>query len=177
MNSKSTFKVAKVCIFVGFIFSSFSLAGCASTNGSFGCPSTGTTMCKRLDEVNKMVDEGKISAKEKNEKGPIDQAQSNSLAPSASNIPNDSEQHTFNNSSDRDSDAIATDGTFNNFSEPFADQYQPGEPLRYGETVMQVWIAPHTDKEDVFHQASVINMVVQDGQWIGDPVSSEESND
>jgi hypothetical protein len=36
------------------------LAGCAGLNSQFDCPMPPGVMCKSLDEVNKMVDQGKL---------------------------------------------------------------------------------------------------------------------
>jgi conjugal transfer pilus assembly protein TraV len=50
--------------------------------------------------------------------------------------------------------------------------YKPGEPLRYGETVQRIWIAPYEDTEGNYHQESVLYTIVKDGHWIGTPVQS-----
>jgi hypothetical protein len=36
------------------------LAGCAGLNSQFDCPMPPGVMCKSLDEVNRMVDQGKL---------------------------------------------------------------------------------------------------------------------
>jgi len=46
---------------------------------------------------------------------------------------------------------------------------QKGEPLRYDETVMRVWIAPYEDLSGNYHQESDIYSVVKPGHWIGYP--------
>lgn len=53
--------------------------------------------------------------------------------------------------------------------------YQPGTPLRYGETVQRIWIAPFEDTEGNYHQDSVMYAVVKGGHWIGSPVKSIQS--
>lgn len=51
----------------------------------------------------------------------------------------------------------------NNFS-------KDGEPLRYSETVMRVWVAPFEDKEGNYHQESDIYTITKNGKWIGAPL-------
>lgn len=49
------------------------------------------------------------------------------------------------------------------------------EPLRYGETVMRVWVAPYEDTAGNYHQESDIYTVVKPSHWIGFP--PKESNE
>jgi conjugal transfer pilus assembly protein TraV len=53
-----------------------------------------------------------------------------------------------------------------------AAQYYPGAPLRYGETVQRIWVAPYEDTEKNYHQDSVMYSIVKDGHWIGTPPKS-----
>jgi len=43
------------------------------------------------------------------------------------------------------------------------------EPLRYGETVMRVWVAPYEDTVGNYHQESDIYTIVKPAHWIGYP--------
>ncbi|HIF0232789.1 TPA: type IV conjugative transfer system lipoprotein TraV [Legionella pneumophila] len=52
---------------------------------------------------------------------------------------------------------------------PLVLEGRPGEPLRYGEGVMRVWVAPYEDIEGNYHQASQVYSVVQKGHWIQNP--------
>ncbi len=52
---------------------------------------------------------------------------------------------------------------------PLVMEGRPGDPLRYGEGVMRVWIAPYEDTEGSYHQASQVYSVVQKGHWIQNP--------
>ncbi len=52
---------------------------------------------------------------------------------------------------------------------PYAMEGHPGAPLRYGEGVMRLWIAPFEDKDGNFHQANQIYSVVREGHWILNP--------
>jgi len=52
-----------------------------------------------------------------------------------------------------------------------------GEPLRYGETVQRVWVAPFEDKQGNYHQESDIYTVVKPGHWIGTPLKEINAED
>jgi len=54
---------------------------------------------------------------------------------------------------------------------PMKTSYYPGEPLRYGETVQRVWVAPFEDTEGNYHQDNFIYTVSKGGHWIGSPVN------
>lgn len=47
-----------------------------------------------------------------------------------------------------------------------------GEPLRYGETVQRVWIAPYEDTSGNYHQESEVYTVARPGKWIGNPLAA-----
>lgn len=42
-----------------------------------------------------------------------------------------------------------------------------GQPLRYGEIVQRVWMAPYIDLNDVYHQPQVMYAVVKPAHWAG----------
>lgn len=54
-------------------------------------------------------------------------------------------------------------------------QYLPGSPIRYGETVQRIWIAPYEDTVGNYHQDSIIYSVMKGGHWIGQPVKTIQS--
>jgi conjugal transfer pilus assembly protein TraV len=43
------------------------------------------------------------------------------------------------------------------------------EPLRYGETVQRIWIAPFEDTAGNYHQESEVYTVAKTSHWIGNP--------
>lgn len=51
-------------------------------------------------------------------------------------------------------------------SNPLVVKGRPGEPLRYEEGVMRLWIAPYEDTDGNYHQANQVYSVVKEGQWI-----------
>ena len=54
--------------------------------------------------------------------------------------------------------------------------FKNSEPLRYGETVMRVWVAPFEDKEGNYHQESDIYTITKPGSWIGVPPKELDVN-
>lgn len=48
----------------------------------------------------------------------------------------------------------------------------PGAPIRYGETVQRIWIAPYEDTEGNYHQDNLIYTIMKGGHWIGKPVKT-----
>jgi conjugal transfer pilus assembly protein TraV len=50
--------------------------------------------------------------------------------------------------------------------------YHGGAPLRYGETVQRIWVAPYEDTEGNYHQDSLMYSIVKRGYWIGSPLKS-----
>jgi conjugal transfer pilus assembly protein TraV len=58
---------------------------------------------------------------------------------------------------------------------PVASTFVPGQPIRYGETVQRIWIAPYEDTEGNYHQDNLIYSVIKPGAWIGKPVKTVHS--
>lgn len=48
---------------------------------------------------------------------------------------------------------------------------QVGLPLRFNETVQNMWIAPFVDTEGNYHWSQMISLVIQPGHWVGAPAS------
>lgn len=63
----------------------------------------------------------------------------------------------------------------NDFDQYSYTTFKPGQPIRYGETVQRIWLAPYEDNEGNYHQENIIYTVVKDGHWIGYPVRSIKS--
>ena len=49
---------------------------------------------------------------------------------------------------------------------------QAGAPIRYGESVARIWIAPFEDKAGNYHEPSYVYTVIQPSHWMGAPVKS-----
>lgn len=119
------------------------LTACASLNSSYDCPNQAGVMCKSLDQINSMVDSGQIPCRNQ----PV--VTSHCKKCSSKKI----EQIQFQPYN------LTTD-------------YQPGTPLRYGETVQRIWVSPFEDTEGNYHQDSMVYAIVKEGHWIGSPVKS-----
>ena len=123
------------------------LSGCAGLNSGFSCPMKPGQLCNSLDQVNTLVDQGKIGS---------DASAANS---SATN-------HTVSAIADKDSVM------------PYPlPALKVGDPLRYGESVMRIWVAPYEDKAGNYYQPTILYSVVHPGHWIGDPVSTVTNDD
>ena len=55
---------------------------------------------------------------------------------------------------------------------PGVDTPQSGAPLRYGETMQNIWIAPYVTKDGSYMWASMASIIITPGHWIGEPVSA-----
>lgn len=132
---------------------SIGLTGCAEMNSDFTCPMTNGMQCKRIDQVNNSVDQGEIDTTG------MDATTSASGA---------SQQYT------PDTNVQAA-----NIIQPYPNDGEavPGQPLRYGESVMRLWIAPYEDTQDNYHAPSLVYTVVQSGHWTGIPVQEIKGNE
>lgn len=68
---------------------------------------------------------------------------------------------------------VAGNAEFQSF--PVQTTFVPGQPIRYGETVQRIWIAPYEDTEGNYHQDSLMYAIMKEGHWIGRPVKTVNS--
>ena len=47
-----------------------------------------------------------------------------------------------------------------------------GMPLRYGEAVQNVWIAPYVDQGGNYHWPQMVSVIVSPGHWVGAPLNA-----
>lgn len=121
------------------------LTGCAGLNSKFDCPMKPGVMCESLDKVNTQVDQGVLGGSEGSD-CPTCHAHSASASQVSVNP---------------------------NFRTPYPmAAMNPGDPVRYGETVMRIWFAPFEDKDGNYHQPNIIYTVIKPGHWIGQPVKA-----
>ena len=130
------------------LISVLTLTGCAEMNSDFTCPMTNGMQCKRIDQVNTMVDTGDIDTTGQD-------------APTSS--PSSGSAVTVSQ------DAKVSPANFI-YPYPKDGEAVPGQPLRYGESVMRLWIAPYEDTQDNYHTPSIVYTVVKSGHWIDQPV-------
>lgn len=67
---------------------------------------------------------------------------------------------------------VTIDHTFESYT-PMTPESM-ATPIRYAETVERIWIAPFTDTDGNYHDASLIYTIVKGGSWINDPVHEME---
>ncbi len=135
---------AKLILITILLMGSVLLTGCASLNNKFDCSLKPGVMCKSIDQVNTQVDQGVLGG--------------NSTA------------STCKKCNAVNSKQINTRG---NFITPSPNlTLNPGDPIRYGETVMRVWMAPFEDKDGNYYQPTVLYTVIKPGHWMGQPVKA-----
>jgi conjugal transfer pilus assembly protein TraV len=120
-------------------------AACSNMNSSFDCPNKAGVNCKSLDQVNGMVDSGQLRGRAAFSE-PSEPVATAKVA------------------------VIADNMEFASY--PLKTDFRPGQPLRYGETVQRIWIAPYEDTEGNYHQDSMMYTILKDGHWIGQPVKA-----
>lgn len=123
------------------------LSGCAGMNSKFDCEVNGQGMCAPLDRVNRLADQGAF----------------NTTSENAGKI----------SSSINETGAINTTQPSSHYA---VDTPKPGEPIRYGETVQRVWIAPYQDTQGNYHEPSYVYTVVEPGHWVGVPAQEVVGN-
>ena len=85
--------------------------------------------------------------------------------------------------------SMVNQGAFNNTSTSSNQNIKPsytsgfsvaaptaGTPVRYSETIQQVWIAPYEDTSGNYHEPSMVYAVIQPSHWIGLPVEAIQNS-
>jgi conjugal transfer pilus assembly protein TraV len=129
-------------VMMALIVSQFGMTGCTTMNSSFDCPNKAGVNCKSLDQINGMVDTGEIHGRTRGS--------------------------VFDAAKGEKSEKSADRAEFQSF--PMSAAFMPGQPIRYGETVQRIWIAPYEDTEGNYHQDSLMYSIMKGGHWIGRPV-------
>gem|GEM_PF-998803 len=126
------------------------ISSCAGLNSQFDCAMKPGIRCESIDSINARVDRGEIGS------GGL----SDVSDPKLSQMPIYKNTHR--------SLMSLTKG------ESHRGGPLRGEPLRYGETVQRVWVAPFEDKQGNYHQESEIFTVTNPGSWIGAPLKEKD---
>lgn len=132
----------KILMISGLLLQVITLSACTTMNSSFDCPNKAGVNCRSLDQINRMVDTGEI-------RGRSQMSYQNEVTPTTLATSNSSEFQSFPTAS-----------------------FVPGQPIRYGETVQRIWIAPYEDTEGNYHQDTLIYSIMKGGHWIGHPVKT-----
>jgi conjugal transfer pilus assembly protein TraV len=118
------------------------LCGCSHLNSDFQCPMKPGVRCESLDQVDRQIDQGRIGKINNSVKSNFSNVQLVSATTPITPLP------------------IYYKGDV---------RANCSKPLRYGETVMRVWVAPFEDTAGNYHQESDIYTVVKPAHWINYP--------
>jgi conjugal transfer pilus assembly protein TraV len=125
-------KITVLCCLIG-------LTGCASLNSQFDCPVKPGIHCKRVDEINSMVDSGAISATQETPCRHCNPAMNG---------------HT------------GSETTFSPENNAFPD-FTP-TALRTHEKILRIWVAPYEDTTGNYYGENVMYRVVTPPTWVGE---------
>ncbi len=126
------------------------LSGCAGMSGKFGCDATAGDSCTPVSKVNAQADAGAFDHV------------------SSGGSDYRSENQTF---SYADSTSVATRGGYQ------GETPIPGEPVRFGERVQRIWIAPYQDLSNNYHEPSYVYTVLNKSHWIGVPANEIKTSE
>jgi len=123
------------------------LTSCAETNSKPNCNKVGGkgVGCVSMDTAYGMSKQGYF---DRNRPDPADDS-----ANSNPNISDPAQSSLFINKADVNWQPMA------------------GQPLRYGETVQVIWIAPYVDSVGDYYYPHQVSTIVKNGYWIGAPQS------
>ena len=118
-----------------------SLTGCAGMNSKFGCNAVAGDSCTPVSVVNRNAAAGDYDNMESGGSTNASASQSNT--------------QTYGYE--------GTDVGYN-VATPM-----PGQPVRFGETVQRIWLAPYQDNAGNYHEPSYVYTVLEKPHWIGLP--------
>lgn len=141
MNEKFVLKTKNLIKKIILSFSVLCLVGCSSMNSGFDCKNKPGVNCRSLGEVNEMINTGEIG-KEKNK------------------------------NSKKETPAAKIAGFYN--FEQRQNRWEPNtqtksskdEPVRVGERVVRIWVAPYQDINDNYHGENIVHTVVSKNSWL-----------
>lgn len=119
------------------------LSGCAGMNGGFGCHAKAGTGCTPVSQVNAEAQAGAFDYQTSG--GRIELPTHQTLGYARSKNPLGR--------------ARGYRGT----------TPMPGEPVRFGERLQRIWIAPYQDLANNYHEPSYVYTVIEKPHWIGVP--------
>jgi conjugal transfer pilus assembly protein TraV len=120
-----------------------SLVGCTGMQSEFGCNAKAPDTCTPVGDVNRKAMRGDYWEERD------DSEEVNAI-------------NTVHETNNEKSKRFA-------FAYPVSAPYA-GEPIRYGETVQRIWIAPYEDSNGNYHEPSFVYTVLKGSHWIGLPI-------
>lgn len=152
------------------------LSGCAGMNSDFDCNKTATDQCLTMEQAQNLASKGKslddVSKGEQNEKKPVTRMLNTTPL---NNIP--PEIKPFVNpvkgvgvSSDKITSGVSAPIETNSSIVRVVTRSNPDSAgtvnsVRYQDVTQRLWISPWVDKDDNFHQPSIIEFVHEKSSW------------
>jgi len=127
------------------------LSGCTGMNGHFGCHAKAGTGCMPVSQVNAQAQAGDFDYQTSGGRIELPTQQSFGDARRSS--------HLDKASGYRGATPI------------------PGEPVRFGERIQRIWIAPYQDLANNYHEPSYVYTVLEKPHWIGVPVKEIKTSE
>lgn len=113
------------------------LTGCNDLNSKFTCPLQPGVSCQSLDQVNMLVDQGKLSE-------------------NSSSTPIASSKSPVKITTVTDPLAWTENSSISDFKQA---------PQRLPETVIRIWIAPYLDEQGNYYSATLVYHAIQPSHW------------
>ena len=119
------------------------LSGCAGINGHFGCNTKAGSSCTPVSQVNAQANAGDFDHQTSGGRIQLPRSQTFGYANSKNTLEKVSGYRGVT---------------------PI-----PGEPVRFGERIQRIWIAPYQDLANNYHEPSYVYTVLEKPHWIGVP--------
>ena len=126
-------------ISVAVLFMSL-LSGCTGMNTKFGCNAVAGDSCTPVNKINQQADAGVYE-----------------------NTQSGTDGKTVSISNRLTAYGSRGNGGYNVIVP------KPGEPIRFGESIQRIWVAPYEDTAGNYHEPSFIYTVLKKSHWIGLP--------
>lgn len=152
------------------------LSGCAGMNSDFDCNKTATDQCLTMEQAQNLASEGKslddVSKEGQSAKKPVTRMLSTKVL--SNNPPVITEYSNITASTKNTSQGSISAGrsseSSNYSSVKIITRTNPDsagtvKAIRYQDVTQRLWISPWVDKDDNFHQPSVIEFVHQKSSW------------
>lgn len=137
-------KVLKLISIAASLIVVAGLSGCAGEHSNFDCNEVGGIQsCVTLGHVNRMATQGDFDR---------------------------GSNGSSNTSSKTDNAKLTSANT--NPQGMFLKTPSAGEPMRFGESIQDVWIAPYQTSDGEYVWPSMVTIILHKGHWIGDPVNA-----
>ena len=143
----------------GLAMSVLLLSACTGMNADFHCNAKAGDSCMPISQVNQLANAGAYN-----------QANQGQLNADAAN----DRDTASTNGDDASAKGYLTSNMHGGYTVPTPTA---GMPVRLGDEIQRVWVAPFEDSAGTFHEASFVYMVLKPAKWIGHPVAAITADD